>query len=126
MNTKRQSIVDAIAAGDPDLTPDELRLEQINDRLNNPTAPQLHFAKRKTRQGIEMHFQINHIGGHFGRIIAFKSRHDLQAAAALLEAVVQGLFAPEYKADQLYAEEVHDEVVELTKKIKAADAEKEK
>ena len=126
MSTKRGSIKDAIAQGDAELTPDQARAKEITERLQNPTAPVLHFGKRKTRQGIEMHFQIEYQGEKFGRIIVFKSRHDLQAAAALLEAVVMGLHAEEYKVDQEYLESTRDEMAQIIERMKAAEAEKAK
>ena len=121
MTGKKGSIKDAIAQGDKELTPDQARAKEITERLQNPLAPVLKFGKRKTRQGTEMHFQIEYQGEKFGRILVFKSRHDLQAAAALVEAVIRGLFAKEYEADQKHLEETADEMAAIIERMKKAE-----
>lgn len=121
MSTKKGSIKDAIAQGETELTPDQARAKEITERLQNPTAPVLHFGKRKSRQGTEMHFQIEYQGEKFGRILVFKSRHDLQAAAALVEAVIRGLFAKEYEADLKYLEDTREEMQQILERMGQAE-----
>lgn len=98
-------------------SPAKKRLAEIQERLDNPTAPQLKFFKRQVKGGYDLLFEIKWKGETFSRAIMFKSRHDLQSASALVLAIVKGLFAEENEADRAYFESVQQEMKTLIEEI---------
>lgn len=130
MSTDKGSIEKAMAEGDKEQSnevatsldpksPAQKRLDEITKQLQNPSAPQIKFFKRQVKGGYDLLFEIRWKGEKFSRAIQFKSRHDLQAASALVLAIVKGLFAEEFEADAQFVENTKDEVAKLIEEVKS-------
>lgn len=104
-----RSIAKAMAAGKP-RTP----LDELQYRLEHPTAPQVYLSTQKFPRRTELTTEIHYNGEKFGNRVMFKSIQDAREAGHLLQSAVATLFKKEVEADREFVANYQAELLKLT------------